>query len=58
MRRLKDLAESGLLDAIRARDAAGLDRILAAHLGDGVSLAVLGIDAARLGIANASEVRN
>src|SRR5258708_37802398 len=34
MRRLKDLAESPLLDAIRARDPAEVDRILALHLGD------------------------
>lgn len=58
MRRLKDLAESPLLDAIRARDAAGLDRILAAHLGEGVNLAALGIDAAKLGIANGSEIQH
>jgi precorrin-2 dehydrogenase/sirohydrochlorin ferrochelatase len=58
MRRLKDLAESPLLDAIRARDPAGLNRILAAHLGDGVSLAALGLDAVKLGMANASEVQH
>jgi precorrin-2 dehydrogenase/sirohydrochlorin ferrochelatase len=45
MRRLKDLAESPLLDAIAARDLAEVDRILAAHLGSGVNLAALGIDA-------------
>ena len=49
MRRLKDLAESPLLDAIRARDPAEVDRILALHLGDGINLAELGIDAAKLG---------
>ena len=45
MRRLKDLAESPLLDAIAARDLAEVDRILAAHLGNGVNLAALGVDA-------------
>jgi precorrin-2 dehydrogenase/sirohydrochlorin ferrochelatase len=45
MRRLKDLAESRLLDAIAAHDLAEVDRILAAHLGNGVNLAALGVDA-------------
>jgi precorrin-2 dehydrogenase/sirohydrochlorin ferrochelatase len=58
MRRLKDLAESRLLDAIVAHDAAGVDRILSEHLGDGITLAVLGLDPAALGIANAPEVRH
>ena len=44
MRRLKDLANSALPDAIAARDVPAIDRILATHLGDGVDLAVLGID--------------
>jgi len=44
MRRLKDLANSALPDAIAARDMPAIDRILATHLGDGVDLAVLGID--------------
>jgi precorrin-2 dehydrogenase/sirohydrochlorin ferrochelatase len=44
MRRLKDLANSALPDAIAARDADAIDRILATYLGDGVDLAVLGID--------------
>ena len=44
MRRLKDLANSTLPDAIAARDVPAIDRILATHLGDGVDLAVLGID--------------
>ena len=42
MRRLKDLANSALPDAIAARDGDAIDRILATHLGDGVSLAALG----------------
>jgi precorrin-2 dehydrogenase/sirohydrochlorin ferrochelatase len=58
MRRLKDLAESSLLDAIVAQNAAELDRILASHLGEGVTLAALGLDAAALGIAHAPEVRH
>src|SRR6266851_1242152 len=49
VRRLKDLAESPLLDAIRARDPAEVDRILALHLGDGIDLAALEIDATKLG---------
>ena len=44
MRRLKDLANSTLPDAIAARDVPAIDRVLATHLGDGVDLAVLGID--------------
>jgi precorrin-2 dehydrogenase/sirohydrochlorin ferrochelatase len=58
MRRLKDLAESRLLDAIADHDAAELDRILAAHLGEGISIATLGLDAVALGIANAPELRH
>jgi precorrin-2 dehydrogenase/sirohydrochlorin ferrochelatase len=44
MRRLKDLANSALPAAIAARDVPAIDRILATHLGDGVDLAVLGLD--------------
>jgi precorrin-2 dehydrogenase/sirohydrochlorin ferrochelatase len=44
MRRLKDLANSALPDAIAARDVPAIDRILATHLGDGVDLALLGLD--------------
>jgi precorrin-2 dehydrogenase/sirohydrochlorin ferrochelatase len=46
MRRLKALADSALPDAIAAGDLPAIDAILAAHLGDGVGLAVLGIEAA------------
>jgi precorrin-2 dehydrogenase len=46
MRRLKDLANSALPDAIAAGDVAAIDRILATHLGDGVSLAALGLERA------------
>ncbi len=43
MRRLKELADSALPDAIAAGDVAAIDRILATHLGAGVSLATLGV---------------
>jgi precorrin-2 dehydrogenase/sirohydrochlorin ferrochelatase len=43
MRRLKDLADSTLPAAIAAGDVAAIDRILATHLGAGVSLAALGL---------------
>jgi precorrin-2 dehydrogenase len=43
MRRLKELANSALPDAIAAGDVAAIDRILAMHLGAGVSLASLGL---------------
>ena len=46
MRRLKDLANSELPDAIGACDVAAIERILEAHLGEGVNLARLGIDPA------------
>jgi precorrin-2 dehydrogenase / sirohydrochlorin ferrochelatase len=49
MRRLKELANSTLPDAIAAGDVPEVEQILAAHLGDGVGLAVLGIDPAALG---------
>ena len=39
MRRLKDLANSALPDAIAVGDVAAIERILATHLGDGVDLA-------------------
>ncbi len=43
MRRLKDLANSALPDAIAVGDVAAIERILAIHLGDGVGLAALGL---------------
>src|SRR5277367_3819771 len=43
MRRLKDLANSALPAAIAVGDVAAIERILAAHLGDGVGLAALGL---------------
>jgi siroheme synthase-like protein len=43
MRRLKDLANSALPDAIAAGDVAAIERILATHLGDGVDLAALNL---------------
>jgi len=46
MRRLKDLANSALPDAIAEGDVAAIDRILAIHLGDDVSLAALGLERA------------
>ena len=58
MRRLKDLAESRLLDAIAAGDLLEVDKILAAQLGEGVNLAKLGIDPARLGIADGPELQH
>jgi precorrin-2 dehydrogenase/sirohydrochlorin ferrochelatase len=58
MRRLKDLAESRLLDALAACDLAEVDKILAAHLGDGSSLATLGIDVTELGIAHGPELQH
>ena len=55
MRRLKELANSALPDAIAAGDVSKVEHILAAHLGDGVGLAVLGIDPAALGAPLAME---
>ncbi|MGH7924252.1 MAG: precorrin-2 dehydrogenase/sirohydrochlorin ferrochelatase family protein [Candidatus Binatus sp.] len=52
MRRLKDLANSALPEAIAVGDVAAIERILAAHLGDGVSLARLGIDPAHFAPAS------
>lgn len=56
MRRLTDLANSALPDAIAAGDVAAVERILAAHLGEGVGLAQLGIDPARFALAPVTEV--
>ena len=46
MRRLKELADSALPDAIAVRDVAAIDLILATCLGDGVGLAALGLELA------------
>ena len=43
MRRLKELADSALPDAIAVGDVAAIERILASCLGDGVGLAALGL---------------
>ena len=53
IRRLRDLANSALPEAIAVGDLAAIERILAAHLGDGVGLAELGIDPAALGTIRA-----
>ena len=47
MRRLKELADSALPDAIAAGDVAAIERILATYLGDGVGLAALGLALAK-----------
>ena len=56
MRRLTELANSALPDAIAAGDVAAVERILAAHLGEGVGLAQLGIDPANFALAPVTEV--
>ena len=56
MRRLTELANSALPDAIAAGDVAAVERILAAHLGEGVGLAQLGIDPAHFALAPVTEV--
>jgi precorrin-2 dehydrogenase/sirohydrochlorin ferrochelatase len=56
MRQLTDLANSALPDAIAAGDVAAIERILAAHLGEGVGLAQLGIDPAHFALAAVTEV--
>ena len=56
MRRLTDLANSALPDAVAAGDVAAVERILAAHLGEGVGLAQLGIDPAHFALAPVTEV--
>src|SRR5271166_1667236 len=56
MRRLTNLANSALPDAIAAGDVAAIERILAAHLGEGVGLAQLGIDPAHFALAPVTEV--
>jgi precorrin-2 dehydrogenase/sirohydrochlorin ferrochelatase len=47
MRRLKELADSALPDAIAVGDVAAIERILATYLGDGVGLAALGLALAK-----------
>lgn len=47
MRRLKELADSALPDAIAAGDDAAIERILVSYLGDGVGLAALGLALAK-----------
>lgn len=47
MRRLKELADSALPDAIAAGDDAAIERILATYLGDGVGLEALGLALAK-----------
>jgi precorrin-2 dehydrogenase/sirohydrochlorin ferrochelatase len=56
MRRLTELANSALPDAIAAGDVAAVERILAAHLGEGVGLVQLGIDPAHFALAPVTEV--
>jgi precorrin-2 dehydrogenase/sirohydrochlorin ferrochelatase len=56
MRRLTELANSALPDVIAAGDVAAIERILAAHLGEGVGLAQLGIDPAHFALAPVTEV--
>ncbi len=56
IRRMTDLANSALPDAIAAGDVAAVERILAAHLGEGVGLAQLGIDPANFALAPVTEV--
>jgi precorrin-2 dehydrogenase/sirohydrochlorin ferrochelatase len=55
MKLLTDLANSALPDVIAVGDVAAVERILAAHLGEGVGLAQLGIDPAHLGLALAED---
>jgi precorrin-2 dehydrogenase/sirohydrochlorin ferrochelatase len=42
-RRLRGLVNGQLLASLRARDASAVDRLLAEHVGEGVSLAALGL---------------
>jgi precorrin-2 dehydrogenase / sirohydrochlorin ferrochelatase len=46
-RRLKELADSALPDAIAVGDVAAIERILANYLGDGIGLAALGLALAK-----------
>jgi precorrin-2 dehydrogenase/sirohydrochlorin ferrochelatase len=43
---LRGLAEAGLVDRVRTKDRAGIDTLLASVVGDGITLAVLGVDLA------------
>jgi precorrin-2 dehydrogenase/sirohydrochlorin ferrochelatase len=47
MRRLRELADSALPDAIAVGEVASIERILATYLGDGVGLAELGLALAK-----------
>ncbi|HYL58360.1 MAG TPA: bifunctional precorrin-2 dehydrogenase/sirohydrochlorin ferrochelatase, partial [Candidatus Acidoferrales bacterium] len=58
MARLKALADSSLLDAIAAGDRDTVERILVAHLGDGATIAALGLDAQQLGLSARTAVTN
>ena len=56
MRRLKDLADSDLPNAIAAGDIVAIERILTSHLGEGIDLAGLGIDPASFKLSPAPEL--
>jgi precorrin-2 dehydrogenase/sirohydrochlorin ferrochelatase len=43
---LRGLAEAGLVERVRTKDRAGIDRLLASFAGDGTTLAALGVELA------------